>query len=104
MLLAEHVIVPIFDEKLRPSWVALLRSAGADVRTDLPSERSNAGDGGEKTCVVVVQKDAALPSQAAGLLERAKVKQVPAASQDWIKHCLLEQRVLELAKFPVKPK
>ena len=71
-------------------------------RTDLPTERSN--EGGDKTCVVVVvqkpEKDKSHPAGVAGLLERAKAKQVPTASQDWVKHCLLEQKVLELSRFP----
>ena len=101
-LLADYVIVPCFDEKWGPSWKAVLRAAGADLRTDLPTERSN--EGGDKTCVVVVvqkpEKDKSHPAGVAGLLERAKAKQVPTASQDWVKHCLLEQKVLELSRFP----
>ena len=98
-LLADYTIVPIGSDEWRVGWSALLRAAGAEVRVDLPpQQRVTSGEG--RTCLLVVEKDAER-ARVAGPLERASARRVLTASQDWVKHCLLEQRVLEPRRFPV---
>lgn len=97
-LLAGYTIVPIGSDPWRVAWSALLRTSGAEVRTDLPPQH-RAASGGGRTCLVLVEKDTDR-ARAAAPLERASSREVPSASQDWVKHCLLEQRILEPRRFP----
>ncbi|KOO34325.1 hypothetical protein Ctob_007265 [Chrysochromulina tobinii] len=83
-------------------WTPLLRAAGAEVRTDLPPQHHGARDHVSQRCLVLVEKDA---DEAAvrTRLERARAREVIAISQDWAKHCLLQQRVLPPTDFIFKP-
>ena len=77
-------------------------AAGAEVRTDLPPQHHGARDHVSQRCLVLVEKDA---DEAAvrTRLERARAREVIAISQDWAKHCLLQQRVLPPTDFIFKP-
>jgi hypothetical protein len=89
-------------EWLDAGWAALPRAAGSEVRLDLPPKHhSGGGEPAAKHCLVLVENDA---SRAAvgGLLERARARSVPAASQDWLKHCLLQQQQLDVSRYPPK--
>ena len=48
----------------------------------------------------VVEKDAEEEAAVTGPLERARARGVPAASQDWLRNCLLQQKLLELTDHP----
>ena len=79
----------------------MLRSAGAELRTDLPPKH-HGGESG-KTCVVFVDAEARAGGEGAGLLERASARGVHITSQQWFKQCLLEQRVLPLGEVSGAP-
>ena len=101
-LLSGYVIVPTGSEAFCAKWTPLLRAAGAEVRTDLPPQHHGARDHVSQRCLVLVEKDA---DEAAvrTRLERARAREVIAISQDWAKHCLLQQRVLPPTDFIFKP-
>ena len=97
-----YVIVPTGSEAFCAKWTPLLRAAGAEVRTDLPPQHHGAREHESERCLVLVEKDA---DEAAvrTRLERARAREVIAISQDWAKHCLLQQRVLPPTDFIFKP-
>jgi hypothetical protein len=101
-LLSGYVIVPTGSDDFCAKWTPLLRAAGAEVRTDLPPQHHGARDHVSQRCLVLVEKDA---DEAAvrTRLERARAREVIAISQDWAKHCLLQQRVLPPTDFIFKP-
>jgi hypothetical protein len=101
-LLSGFVIVPTGSDDFCAKWTPLLRAAGAEVRTDLPPQHHGARDHVSQRCLVLVEKDA---DEAAvrTRLERARAREVIAISQDWAKHCLLQQRVLPPTDFIFKP-
>lgn len=72
------------------------------MRLDLPSQHHSAREASEH-CLVLVEKDAE-EALVIGPLDRAKERGVLAASQDWVKHCLLQQLVLPPQEFPPKLK
>lgn len=97
-LFAGYVVVALGSEDWRVTWSALLRTAGAEVRSDLPPLHHCHEDG--KPCVVVVQKDAQ-KVVVAGPMQRASKRGLLVASQDWVKHCLLQGEVLDATDFLV---
>jgi len=100
-LLEGTVVVPVGEEAWQKGDCAtVLRAAGAEVRRDIPPQHHHAASGTEQqppppapSCVVLLQRgvDAAAYQ---GLLERARARGVPVASQKWLEESLLRQRLL----------
>ena len=91
------------SKPLSPSvkeWSSLLRAAGAQTRTELPSQHHAQGSSGRLIVMVDSSSD---PSQVNGLLERARARELPVTTQDWLKKCLLEQRWVEPREVPPPP-
>ena len=77
----------------------MLRSAGAELRTDLPPKH-HGGESG-KACVVFVDAEARAGGEGAGY-SSASARGVHITSQQWFKQCLLSN-VLPLGQVSGAP-
>lgn len=108
-LLAGTIAVPLGDARWKVSWGALLRSAGATVRHELPPQHhSQVADGAAEPQVVVVVDIRADPStvrtpEVRGLLGRACDRGAEVTTQEWLRQSLLQSAMLDTRDFPLPP-
>lgn len=73
----------------RADFDALLRAAGAEVRSELPAQH-HAGSSAAHCVVMLEDRDLAVD----GLVARARARQFPVVLDEWLKQCLMQQRLL----------
>lgn len=94
-----YVIVTHGQPRWRPKFGTLVRLAGGEARNDLPVQHHSLSDTCAHTVIVLLQQGWTPP--AGGLLLRARERGVPLVTSDWVKQCLVQQRLLPLAGYPL---
>ena len=74
----------------RSDFDALLRAAGAEVRSELPAQHHAASSAGQRCVVMLEDRELA----ADGLVARAEEREYPVVLDEWLKQCLVQQRLL----------